>query len=178
MAIDIGFVLYIATVSYILYCMFTCSTKKRHPFQQMNYNLRSSNKKKAVLFQEPNRESNQEPNRESNQEPNREKDEEEDEDPVTPIRKCPYNLRCRVSITIVEEDFDEVKHELVYTSNENLDVNIDFDGASQAWRANKKQHANNHFSYICGAPTKGGKRCEKKPCNNLERCHLHKKCSL
>lgn len=59
-----------------------------------------------------------------------------------------------------------------------IDIDIDFNEASNAWRANKKQHSNCHFTYICGAITKTGKRCEKTPKGELHRCHLHKGCKL
>ena len=34
-------------------------------------------------------------------------------------------------------------------------VDIDFDGAHDAWMANKKRKANGDYAYLCGAPLKG-----------------------
>jgi len=47
-------------------------------------------------------------------------------------------------------------------------VDIDFDEASRAWRANKKKLPNGEFAYICGAQRSGGKVCtkEKSKCKN------------
>ena len=54
-------------------------------------------------------------------------------------------------------------------------VEIDFDGASQAWRANKKQLPNCCYQYICGQVTISGTKCCRKPVGNTERCAIHKK---
>ena len=45
------------------------------------------------------------------------------------------------------------------------EVNIDFDGASEIWRANKKSIGNGQYKYICIAEKKGikcGKSCYKE----------------
>ena len=45
-----------------------------------------------------------------------------------------------------------------------MEVNIDFDSASTAWRANKKKLDNCMFSYKCfHRSEKTGKYCTKKP---------------
>jgi len=54
-------------------------------------------------------------------------------------------------------------------------VEIDFDGASEAWRANKKQLPNCCYQYICGQITNSGKKCCRKPVGDTERCTIHKK---
>ena len=54
-------------------------------------------------------------------------------------------------------------------------VDIDFDGASQAWRANKKLLPNCCYQYICGQVSISGKKCCRKPVGNTERCAIHKK---
>jgi len=53
------------------------------------------------------------------------------------------------------------------------EVNIDFDGASEAWRANKKSMGNGQFKYICGHTTKSGTKCQKKPLPDETACHQH-----
>jgi hypothetical protein len=45
------------------------------------------------------------------------------------------------------------------------EVNIDFDEASTAWRANKRKLDNCCYEYICGFILKNNKRCQKKTCN-------------
>ena len=47
-------------------------------------------------------------------------------------------------------------------------VDIDFDEASRAWRANKKKNKDGSFSYICGAICSNGKACTKVNCKNVK----------
>ena len=47
-------------------------------------------------------------------------------------------------------------------------VDIDFDEASRAWRANKKKNKDGSFSYICGATCSNGKACTKVNCKNVK----------
>ena len=54
-------------------------------------------------------------------------------------------------------------------------VEIDFDGAREAWRANKKELPNCCYQYICGQVSITGKKCNRKPCKDNERCVLHMK---
>jgi len=55
------------------------------------------------------------------------------------------------------------------------EVNIDFDEASSAWRANKKQVNNGTFKYICCGLTKTGNKCLRQPLQNTEYCKIHTK---
>lgn len=54
-------------------------------------------------------------------------------------------------------------------------VEIDFDGASQAWRSNKKLLPNCCYQYVCGVVSISGKKCCRKPIGDTERCAIHKK---
>ena len=54
-------------------------------------------------------------------------------------------------------------------------VEIDFDGASEAWRANKKELPNGCYEYICGYITMTGKKCCRKPTKENIRCAIHHK---
>jgi hypothetical protein len=54
-----------------------------------------------------------------------------------------------------------------------LEVNIDFDGAIEAWNANKRRLGQGYV-YICGTVMKNGKKCQRKPQEKCERCHQHK----
>jgi hypothetical protein len=52
-------------------------------------------------------------------------------------------------------------------------VDIDFDEASEAWRANKKSMPNGMFKYICGCPTKSGSKCMRPPKTDHKFCTTH-----
>ena len=60
-----------------------------------------------------------------------------------------------------------------YDNNALYEVNIDFDEASTAWRANKKYVNNGTFKYICCGLTKTGNKCNRKPLENSEYCKIH-----
>ena len=55
------------------------------------------------------------------------------------------------------------------------EVDIDFDGASEAWHMNKKRLANGCYEYICGVMTKTGRKCCRKPTSTSEYCSFHSK---
>jgi hypothetical protein len=52
-------------------------------------------------------------------------------------------------------------------------VDIDFNEASAAWRENKKSMPNGMFKYICGCPTKSGKKCIRTPKTGHKFCVFH-----
>lgn len=58
------------------------------------------------------------------------------------------------------------------------EVVIDFDGARQAWRANKKSVGNGTYKYVCTSICKSGKQCNRKPLTDMDFCKLHIKNSL
>jgi hypothetical protein len=64
------------------------------------------------------------------------------------------------------------------TNKPTYEVIIDFDGASQAWRANKKSVGNGTYKYVCASICKSGKQCNRNPLTNEEFCKLHYKNSL
>ena len=55
------------------------------------------------------------------------------------------------------------------------DVDIDFDGASEAWNRNKKRIGNGSYKYVscndCKAYTKSGHPCKKK--TPFDLCLIH-----
>ena len=64
------------------------------------------------------------------------------------------------------------------TNRENLgyfEVNIDFDGASEAWKANKKSIGNGMYKYICCKKNKNGNNCNKKCLSGENYCQTHLK---
>ena len=54
------------------------------------------------------------------------------------------------------------------------EVNIDFDEASQAWKANKKSIGNGSYKYICLRITKLGKPCKREACPECDHCKIHR----
>jgi hypothetical protein len=53
------------------------------------------------------------------------------------------------------------------------EVNIDFDEASAAWKANKKSKGNGTYCYVCQGLTKTGKKCQREPFPGCEFCKWH-----
>jgi len=61
--------------------------------------------------------------------------------------------------------------------NVDFEVDIDFDGASEAWRSNKKSIGNGSYKYICSVE-KNGKKCGKSCYKELLYCWQHRKYDL
>lgn len=62
------------------------------------------------------------------------------------------------------------------TRYENLgyfEVNIDFDGASEAWKANKKSIGNGMYKYVCCKKVKNGNNCSLKCLPGENYCKRH-----
>ena len=53
------------------------------------------------------------------------------------------------------------------------EVNIDFDGASEAWKSNKKYIGNGSYKYICCATKANGEQCGIKCLPNEDCCKRH-----
>jgi hypothetical protein len=53
------------------------------------------------------------------------------------------------------------------------EVNINFDEASEAWRANKKYIGNGHYKYICCQKTKAGNQCKRESLKFCDYCKMH-----
>uniref|UniRef100_A0A6C0EPV9 Uncharacterized protein n=1 Tax=viral metagenome TaxID=1070528 RepID=A0A6C0EPV9_9ZZZZ len=54
-------------------------------------------------------------------------------------------------------------------------VDIDFDEASELWKANKKSIGNGSYKYVCSVLTKKGNKCNRQCLPGLEFCRYHKK---
>lgn len=52
-------------------------------------------------------------------------------------------------------------------------VNINFDEASEVWKANKKSMGNGTYKYICCATTLSGKQCKRESILFEEYCKIH-----
>ena len=80
------------------------------------------------------------------------------------------------SVTRMMEEMDReyrnpIKHGHIHGYE--YEVNIDFDGASSAWRANKHAIGNGSFKYICEAKTKQNENCKKRPMKGSCFCNIH-----
>jgi hypothetical protein len=54
-----------------------------------------------------------------------------------------------------------------------LEVNIDFDEASAAWRANKKSTRNGCYKYVCEYENKNNIKCRNNPVFGVNFCSRH-----
>ncbi len=55
------------------------------------------------------------------------------------------------------------------------EVNIDFDEASEAWRANKKSIGNGSYKYLCAKRSKNNNCCVNKCIYGEDYCKTHLK---
>jgi hypothetical protein len=64
------------------------------------------------------------------------------------------------------------------TKHDNRDeytVDIDFDGASEAWLANKTRQSNATYKYKCLGQTKTRRSCKRTPIEHTDYCSCHGK---
>ena len=54
-------------------------------------------------------------------------------------------------------------------------VEIDFDEASIAWKANKKYIGNGTYKYICTQKYKNGNQCKREKESGMDYCKMHNK---
>lgn len=59
------------------------------------------------------------------------------------------------------------------TNSALFQVDIDFDVASEAWKANKKSTGNGCYKYVCQKITKSGACCKRESLANSEFCKMH-----
>ena len=65
-----------------------------------------------------------------------------------------------------------MKNKDIQQMNGAYNIRIDFDEASKEWNANKRR-VGQSYEYVCGATTRNGKNCQKKPLNNCTHCNTH-----
>ena len=80
----------------------------------------------------------------------------------------------------VDNDNNEHTIYKVFEYDENdkgiFEVNIDFDGASEAWKENKKSSGNGCYKYRCSAfVAKTGLKCDKFSKSGCDYCAMHNK---
>jgi len=62
-----------------------------------------------------------------------------------------------------------------YEKSAIYEVNIDFDGASEAWKANKKSIGNGSYKYVCAKKGKNKNNCISKCLYGEIYCKTHLK---
>ena len=62
-----------------------------------------------------------------------------------------------------------------YETSAKYEVDIDFYGASEAWKANKKSIGHSSYKYVCQKYLKSGKLCDKKCISGEHYCKMHLK---
>lgn len=65
-----------------------------------------------------------------------------------------------------------------YENSAIYEVNIDFDGASEAWKANKRSIGNGSYKYVCAKRGKHGNMCISKCLPGEIYCRTHYKMFL
>jgi hypothetical protein len=61
----------------------------------------------------------------------------------------------------------------ILESRQLYEVNIDFDEASELWKANKKSIGNGSYKYICSKRGKNNKNCSMKCLAAEDYCKTH-----
>lgn len=62
-----------------------------------------------------------------------------------------------------------------YENSARFEVNIDFDAASQAWKANKISIGNGSYKYVCCKRGKNNNMCIAKCLPGEDYCRVHLK---
>jgi hypothetical protein len=69
----------------------------------------------------------------------------------------------------------QTRSQTKYINSAIYEVNIDFDAASEAWKANKRSIGNGSYKYICCVIDKNGKKCGIKCISGEKYCRSHYK---
>jgi hypothetical protein len=67
----------------------------------------------------------------------------------------------------------QTRSQTKYDNSAIYEVNIDFDGASEAWKANKKSIGNGSYKYICAKRGKNNNCCIRKCLHGEDYCKTH-----
>jgi hypothetical protein len=67
----------------------------------------------------------------------------------------------------------QMKQNLINQNTSLYTVEINFDEAIDAWRANKKSIGNGHYKYICIQKTKTGNQCKRESLKFCDHCKMH-----
>jgi hypothetical protein len=69
----------------------------------------------------------------------------------------------------------QTRSQTKYNNTNIYDVNIDFDEASEAWKANKKTIGNGSYKYVCCKRGKNNNNCIAKCLPGEDYCRTHLK---
>jgi hypothetical protein len=67
----------------------------------------------------------------------------------------------------------QTRSQTKYNNTNIYDVNIDFDEASEAWKANKRSIGNGSYKYVCAKRGKNNNICISKCLPGEEYCRTH-----
>ena len=67
----------------------------------------------------------------------------------------------------------QTRSQTKYEKSALYEVNIDFDGASEAWKSNKKSIGNGSYKYICCVLKQNGEKCGIKCISGEQFCKTH-----
>jgi hypothetical protein len=70
---------------------------------------------------------------------------------------------------------DQAKRFAYQVNRPIYEVDIDFDYASECWKANKRYLGNGHYEYICECITKKGTNCKRSVKLGEHFCTIHNK---
>jgi len=60
-----------------------------------------------------------------------------------------------------------------YENTPLYEVNLDFDAASEAWKANKTPIGNSSYKYVCQKRSKNNNMCISKCLHGKDYCRVH-----
>jgi hypothetical protein len=67
----------------------------------------------------------------------------------------------------------QTRSQTLYESSALFQVVINFDEASEAWKANKKPNGNGCYKYICSKKTNSGNWCKRESLAGCDYCKIH-----
>jgi hypothetical protein len=77
------------------------------------------------------------------------------------------------STTRKTEEMNPTETSNIILNKPEYDVNIDFEEASAAWKANKKSIGGGCYKYICEHRNKNNKKCKRNPIPGCSFCSQH-----
>jgi hypothetical protein len=86
------------------------------------------------------------------------------------------NTRSKTALNNTPLNVDSIMNSVITmkeTKAPLYEVNIDFDEASRAWKANKKSIGNGSYKYICCGITKTGNKCNRQSLDFVHYCKTH-----
>ena len=67
----------------------------------------------------------------------------------------------------------KTRNETNYEKSSLYKVEIDFDEASEEWKANKRSLGNGCYKYLCSHVCKSGSLCKREPKQGNDLCSTH-----